>query len=370
MKPRPIAILTLILSAASVVIFAPFVASLVLAAWAAHLARPLFTRLNRGLKGRERAAGVVTSLLVLAMVAPVVLAVTTMVPAARSLLVKLREAGGGKDALAALVSDGNGGGDTSKAIFDMVKEHGATASKALLVAAGASVDMLVSVLVFLVVLFALLVDGERAYRWLEEHLPIDRDAFARISRAFYQAGRGLLLGTGLTALVQGVLATIIYLALGVPRALLLGLLSTIAAVIPTTGATIVWIPVAIGFAVTGHGGKAALLSVLCLVVVGTADNVMRPWLSKRADVGLPTAVLLVSMFGGMAMLGAWGLVLGPLVVRLAAEALEIFRERRSADPIDAAAPSSDDRAVRDRDSAPRVIDRTGPPSRVPSTRGA
>lgn len=366
-KPRPIAILAMILSAAAVVIFAPFVASIILAAWAAHLARPLSARLSRKLRGRERAAAVVTSLLVLAMVAPVVLAVTTMYPAAKSLITKLRDAGGGKDALAALVSD-NGGGD-SKAIFDMVKEHGATASKALLAAAGASVDVLVSLLVFFVLLFALLVDGERARAWFEKHAPIDRDAFGRLSRAFYQAGRGLLLGTGLTALAQGVLATIIYFALGVPRALLLGLLSTIAAVIPTTGATIVWIPVAIGFAVTGHGGKAALLSALCLGIVGTADNVMRPWLSKRADVGLPTAVLLVAMFGGMALLGAWGLVLGPLVVRLAVEVLEIVRERRE-DEMDVDAPRSDDRAVRDRDSAPRAIDRTVPPSRAPSIRGA
>jgi predicted PurR-regulated permease PerM len=54
---------------------------------------------------------------------------------------------------------------------------------------------------------------------------------------------------------------------------------------------------------------------------------MRPWLSKRADVGLSTTVVLLAIFGGMAAFGAWGLLLGPLVVRLAKEALEIARDR-------------------------------------------
>lgn len=327
-KPRPIAVAALIFAIGAAVIFAPFAAALVLAAWAAHLTRPLFARLCRSLRGRERAAAVVTSMLVLALALPIALAVVTMVPAAKSLFVQLRDASGGRAALAALVSEGNG--TNGKAIVEVVKDYGATASKALLLAASASIDVLVSMLVFFVTFFALLVDGDRAYDWLEDHAPIDKDAFGRLTRAFHQAGRGLLIGTGLTAIAQGVLATVIYAALGVPRALLLGLLSTVAAVIPTTGATIVWIPVATGLAVTGHYGKAALLSALCLGIVGTADNVLRVWLSKRAHAGLPTAVLLVSIFGGIAAFGAWGLLLGPLVVRLAIEALSILRERRGA----------------------------------------
>ena len=41
-------------------------------------------------------------------------------------------------------------------------------------------------------------------------------------------------------------------------------------------------------------------------------------------------VLLVAMFGGLATVGAWGLLLGPLLVRLAVEAVSIEREERLA----------------------------------------
>ena len=136
----------------------------------------------------------------------------------------------------------------------------------------------------------------------------------------------LLVGTGLTALVQGVICGITYAVLGVPRAVLLGLLSVVGALIPITGPAIVWIPVAAGLALTGHPVKAIILVGVSLALVGTVDNVMRPWLSKRAHVGLSTSVVLISIFGGMVAFGPWGLLLGPLVVRLAKEVLEIARD--------------------------------------------
>jgi predicted PurR-regulated permease PerM len=39
-------------------------------------------------------------------------------------------------------------------------------------------------------------------------------------------------------------------------------------------------------------------------------------------------VLVVSIFGGFMMFGAWGFVLGPLILRLTREALDIAREER------------------------------------------
>jgi len=40
-------------------------------------------------------------------------------------------------------------------------------------------------------------------------------------------------------------------------------------------------------------------------------------------------ILIVSMFGGVIGIGPSGIVLGPLVLRLAQEALEIAREERA-----------------------------------------
>jgi predicted PurR-regulated permease PerM len=61
-------------------------------------------------------------------------------------------------------------------------------------------------------------------------------------------------------------------------------------------------------------------------VIGSIDNLARPWLSRRGKLQLPGFVVLVAMFGGVELVGGWGILFGPLVVRLAKEALEVRRE--------------------------------------------
>lgn len=309
----------------------PFVAPLVLAAWAAHLSRPLFRRLREGLGGRERAAGLLTAILVVLALAPLALAIVTLIPAAKSLLEQLRAASGGKGILEALVSSGAPSGgpvESSKGVISLAKEYGAGASKALALVAGASIEVIIGAFVFFAVFYGLLVDGDRWWTWTRQHAPVEPSVLDRLMHAFHEAGRGLVVGTGLTALIQGALATGLYAAFGVPRALLLGMLSVIAALIPMTGPMLVWVPVCAGLALTGHVGKAVGLAALCAGVVGTVDNVLRPWLSRRFNVGMPATIVLVAMLGGVVVFGGWGLFLGPLVVRLAGEMLRVCRERR------------------------------------------
>src|SRR4051794_9194089 len=63
------------LCSAAAVALVPMWASLVLAAWFAALGRPLLVRLTGTLGGRERAAGVLTVILLLLLLTPFVIAV-------------------------------------------------------------------------------------------------------------------------------------------------------------------------------------------------------------------------------------------------------------------------------------------------------
>ncbi len=321
-------LVTAVLGVAAFLVLWPLATPLILGAWAAHLARPLFLRLNRFLHGRERAAAVLSVTLVLFLIVPFVLVTVTLLPALQSLVEELRHASGGRGVLATLAK--GTGASTPPGDLDiggLVRQYGQQASAAMRAIATGSAQVLIGVVVFIATFFALLVDSEKASAWLEHHAPLDRAIVARFKGAFYEAGQGLLVGTGITALAQGAIATVIYVALGIPRALLLGMLSMIAALIPVVGPTIVWIPVAAGLAFSGEPVKAIILAALGVLVIGSVDNLVRPWLSKRAHVGLSTTLVLIAMFGGAALFGAWGLLLGPLVVRLAVEALEIARER-------------------------------------------
>ena len=103
----------------------------------------------------------------------------------------------------------------------------------------ASAGAAIAVLVFGAALYTFISEGERGYTWLEEHAPISSQALARLAGAFRETGRGLIVGAGGTALVQGVLATAAYLAIGIPRAFILGPLTAVCALVPFVGTGLV-----------------------------------------------------------------------------------------------------------------------------------
>jgi predicted PurR-regulated permease PerM len=78
------------------------------------------------------------------------------------------------------------------------------------------------------------------------------------------------------------------------------------------------------------GRSTAAVAILVVgLVVSTVDNFARPALSRYGKLRLPTYLLFVAMLGGLAAFGAWGILLGPLFVRLAVEALALLRSERA-----------------------------------------
>lgn len=307
---------------------APLGGPLILAAWFAHLFRPSYRRVVGWTAGRDRAAAFLTVALVLALLLPLGAAAATLITGGRDLVALVMRSEGGKGALEALVSRGSSAEPTLPMLDvpSLLREYGAGAWSAVSGLANASVEMLIALFVFYAAFFGALVHGIRTHVWMLRHAPLGPRTVTRLVRAFHEAGRGLLVGTGLTAIVQGTLATIAYLALGVPRAFVLGLFTTIAALIPSVGTAIVWVPVAAGLALTGSVIKAIILAGIGIGVIGVADNVLRPVLTHSAHLELDSTLVLLAMLGGISAFGTFGLFLGPLVLRLAIEALAIARE--------------------------------------------
>lgn len=330
-RPNALRIAAIVVSLAALAMLVPMWAPLVLAAWIAGMMRPLAQRLTRRLGGRSRAAGTLTIGLVVLMMAPVVVAIAGLYGGGRELVTKLMASTDAKEALQALVSKDasqDGSGSQLQRILSMVQAHGAQAWTVLTTVAGATADALLGLFVFLYGTYEFLVEGDKLGRWLEDHAPVSSITFRRLSGAFRETGRGLIVGTGLTALTQGIVATIAYIALGVPRSLLLGLFTTIAALIPSIGTGLVWVPIAAGLGLTGKPTHAAILVAIGVLVISTVDNVVRPVFSKWGELKMPSFLILISVFGGLAVVGMWGLVLGPLLCRLAMELLAIAREQR------------------------------------------
>jgi predicted PurR-regulated permease PerM len=62
----------------------------------------------------------------------------------------------------------------------------------------------------------------------------------------------------------------------------------------------------------GHIGAAVGVGLWCAIVVGTADNVLRPLLIGK-DTKMPDLVVLLTTLGGLTLFGAVGIVVGPVI---------------------------------------------------------
>ena len=70
--------------------------------------------------------------------------------------------------------------------------------------------------------------------------------------------------------------------------------------------------------------RGAVLVGICLGLVGTVDNFMRPYLMS-GHARLNALLIFISVLGGIAAFGLLGVVLGPIVVAAAMSLLDVYR---------------------------------------------
>jgi predicted PurR-regulated permease PerM len=321
------------LAIAAVAVLLPLWPAILLAAWLADLSSPLSRRLGRKLGGRPKLAAALGVTVVLAAAVPFVAGAVVLVLRAREFVTHLLADARAGGTLASAIPIGPAGERPlfePGAVASLVRTHGEALLRAFGAIVTASATALIGVACFAIALYCFGVDGRRIYAYFARALPLDAAARRRLVGAFRETGRGLLVGTGGTALAQGAVAAVIYAGLGVGDALTLGALTGAFALLPAVGTMAVWGPVAGALALSGHPVRAAILVGMGIGVIGTIDNVLRPWLARIGRLRLPASIVFFSMMGGLQVVGGWGVILGPLVVRLAKEAVEIARERRAA----------------------------------------
>jgi predicted PurR-regulated permease PerM len=81
-------------------------------------------------------------------------------------------------------------------------------------------------------------------------------------------------------------------------------------VVPNVGSALIWVPACIYLFIKGDTTAATLVFLWCAVVVGSADNVLRPILVGK-DTQMPELLVLLSTLGGLTMFGLEGFILGP-----------------------------------------------------------
>lgn len=304
-----------------------FLVAVLLAAIFAGMSYPLFRRLRFRLGGRQNLASITTILvLFVGVVVPIVafmaLVVNESVTLSQSIADWVRSE---PDRLAqmrtylervpfadSLIPEGD----------ELVTKLGELAGRAGPMLAGQLAALGRGTLAFMLQLFVcgyalffFLVDGPRILRTILYYIPLGADEESQLLERFVSVTRATLKGSLLIGVIQGGLAGIAFWVAGVPGAAFWGTVMVVLSIIPAIGSPLVWIPAVIYLALAGRITAALLLLAWCAIVVGTVDNFLRPRLIGR-DARMSDLLILLSTLGGIAVFGALGFIVGPIIAAL------------------------------------------------------
>ena len=187
---------------------------------------------------------------------------------------------------------------------------------------------------FLVVMsiFYFLKDGSSWKKSLVALFPMsDKDEQKIINRLTQTIG-GVIKGSLLIALIQGILSGVGLTIFGVPNPALWGVVAGITSLIPFAGTAFVSVPAVIFLYATGHMPQAIGLAVWATVFVGLIDNFLGPIIVGR-QVKIPQFLILFSVLGGISLLGPVGILIGPLTIGLLYTLISMYRNEFTQDKI-------------------------------------
>jgi len=189
---------------------------------------------------------------------------------------------------------------------------------------GNAFKIAVSLVIITVGSFFITHDGHLLLKFMRDILPLSEDS----KETFFTKSRQMLdavfYGVMLTAGIQGTLGAFGWWFVGLPNAVIFGVLMFFLAMIPFVGTPLVWGFGAIYLFLNGQSGDGVILLVWGVTMVSGIDNFLRPYFISE---GSKASVLMVfiGIIGGLSAWGFLGLFIGPLILSSSFFLLRIYR---------------------------------------------
>ncbi len=173
-------------------------------------------------------------------------------------------------------------------------------------------------------LYYLLIAPQATWRAVRPFIPFSAASAEILRRRFGDVTVSTLVGTGVTAGVQGLAVGTAFWVVGLSNPFFWGVVTVIFAILPVVGSGLVWGPGAAALVMDGRYGAAIGLALWGIVVVGNVDNVIRPLVFRRWAQIHPF-VTVIGAFMGLRYFGLLGLLIGPLAISYFFELIRMYR---------------------------------------------
>jgi predicted PurR-regulated permease PerM len=188
---------------------------------------------------------------------------------------------------------------------------------------GATFNSVLSILVMYFILYFMLVDGKKMEASFFESVPLKDENLIMLRKDLNLLVYSNALGIPLIALLQGIVALIGYVIIGVKEPIFWFVITCIGGMLPVIGAALGYIPLTLLFFEQGDNGRGLIMLAYGFLVIGMVDNLFRLMLQKKWGDVHPT-ITIFGVLAGVSLFGFIGLIFGPILISLFLLMIKIY----------------------------------------------
>lgn len=328
-------LLALAMTAAFLYLIRSFVMTVLLASIFAGVTRPVYRRVRSIVGGREVVASALTILLLLIVVIgpltgilgvvvaqaiDVIQSVGQRVPEIQAKMTELQDQWRGLSVYARIQP--YLGAAISKA-GEAVAGAGTFLLRRAQDATLGTISFVFSAFVLLYCMFYFYMDGPALLTAIRKNIPLSTADQDQILDRFTSVTRATLKGVLFIATIQGLINGIGFLIVGIEGWVFWTMVMIVLSVVPLIGAAIVWVPAVAYLLLSGQYVQAVVLVLICGLVSGSVDNVLRPRLVGK-DTQMHALLIFFSTMGGLEVFGMAGFIVGPILAAVFLTVWDIF----------------------------------------------
>ncbi len=177
--------------------------------------------------------------------------------------------------------------------------------------------------ILILVAFFLLMDMDRLIVFLTRLSPLPDDQDELLMQKFLEISGIILVGNGVSGVLQGVLGGAFFALLGLKSPVLWGAVMAVLAFLPIFGIGVILLPTAGILLMNGHTMQAIITVIFYVVLSFSVEYLLKPKF-VGSQVKMHTLLVFLAIIGGMSLFGVLGIIYGPLIVTAFLTLSEIY----------------------------------------------
>jgi predicted PurR-regulated permease PerM len=205
------------------------------------------------------------------------------------------------------------GEEIFKAISDLGKTLGLYLFEQSRAVASNVIKFLIYFFFMLLIIYYLFIDGNKLMAFIIDLSPLPREQNEKLIQKFKDMAGAVIIGNGLSGLVQGILGGTVFALFGLKSPFLWGVIMALLAFLPILGIGAVFIPAAIYLFIKGQVAAGIFFIVFYIFLSGSVEYLLKPRLVGQR-VNIHILLVFLAIIGGLKLFGILGIIYGPLVV--------------------------------------------------------